>query len=99
MDKLSRGTKRSLPDSFAAESSPGAKRRRSDEEQGIAETLSALAQDTAPLQPFDVVHAIGVINIEQRNQSAAIFEAAGRRNPDLRPWEALSPPRLPRPCR
>ncbi len=63
MDKLSRGTKRSLPDSFAAESSPGAKRRRSDEEQGIAETLSALAQDTAPLQPFDVVHAIGVINI------------------------------------
>lgn len=27
-------------------------------------------------------NAIGVINIEQRNQSAAIFEAAGRRNPN-----------------
>ncbi len=61
MDKLSRGTKRSLPDSFTAELSPNAKRSRMKEEQGIAETLSLL--DQAPLLPFDVVHAIGVINL------------------------------------
>lgn len=62
MDSISRGTKRSLPDDATAASVPRAKRARTAEEPGAAEALALLSHGPATLLPFDVVHAIGIIN-------------------------------------